>query len=264
VVVVEGPTMLVEALDAGLGVEAVFVERGAPGRVRDAVARAEATGGPIRLLAEGTVARVADLATPPPVLSVVAAPAHDPEAVLARRADGSGLVVVLAGVGDPGNAGTLVRAAEAADATGVVALAGTVDLTNPKAVRAAAGSLFRVPTWRDAPVEAVTRLRDEGWQVTGTAADAPADHDAVEWAAASAVVLGSEAHGVPEAVAPLVGRWVRIPMAGGVESLNVALAGALVAYEATRGRRRGTPSGPSSTGSATDLAGPAGPGRVAP
>lgn len=258
VFVVEGPTMLREALAAGVAVEGTYVEQGAPAPLVEAAEEAAATGVPVHLLAPGTVAGVASLTSPPPLLSVVQAPRHRPDDVLVRGPDGRGLVLVLAGVADPGNAGTLVRTGEAAGASGVVALEGTVDLTNPKAVRAAAGSLFRVPVWVDAPIEAVGRLVAEGWDVVGTAADGSARHDVHPWGEAVALVLGSEAHGVPDEVAALVPTWVRIPMAGGVESLNVAVAGAVVAFEATRDRRSGGDDGPGPT----DLAGRAGAGRV--
>lgn len=246
--------MLSEALDAGLDVEAVFVEQSAPASFHDLAGGA---GAPVHLVAEGAVGSIADLTSPPPMLSVVRRPEFDPRAVVSLRPDGTGLVLVLAGVSDPGNAGTLLRSAEAVGATGVVSLVGSVDLTNPKVVRAAAGSLFRVPTWTDAPVSAMAELASGGWQVVGTAADASTSHEGARWGDAVALVLGSEAQGVPEEVASLVDTWVAVPMAGRIESLNVAVAGTLVAYEATR-RRRGR------SGGESDLAGTDRAGRVAP
>lgn len=268
VLVVEGPSMLDEALDAGLAVESVFVEEHAPRAMHELAAR---SGAPVHLVADGAVEGIADLTSPPPMLSVVERPRVRLADVLARRPDGSGLVLVLAGVGDPGNAGTLIRSAEAAGATGVISTVGSVDLTNPKVVRAAAGSLFRLPVWADATVSALSELAAEGWQVVGTAADAPVSHEGAEWAEAVALVLGSEAHGVPADVAGLVDTWVRVPMAGRVESLNVAVTGTLVAFEATRRHRDLTGGPPEAQGERlgrsdgeSDLAGTDRAGRVAP
>jgi TrmH family RNA methyltransferase len=144
-----------------------------------------------------------------------------------------GFVVVAAGVADPGNAGTIVRSAEAAGADGVVFTVGSVDVFNPKVVRASAGALFRVPV---AVEVAVGALRALGVPLLGTAAarGTPYDECAV-LGEACAILLGNEAHGLRVDIA--LDELVTIPHAGRAESLNVAMAATVLCFEAARRRR---------------------------
>jgi RNA methyltransferase, TrmH family len=148
-------------------------------------------------------------------------------------------VVVLDGLQDPGNAGTIVRAAEAFGATGIVFLKGTASPHNPKTLRAAAGSLFRVPFLHGvAPATAIATLRQNGVKLVAAmppVASMPADTlSTTDLTGRCALIIGSEAHGVSEvwrsAAAP-----VSIPTVG-VESLNAAVAAGILLYEARRQR----------------------------
>ncbi len=145
------------------------------------------------------------------------------------------LVVVLDGVQDPGNGGAMLRLAEAFGATGVVALKGTVNLFNPKAIRASAGSVFRVPVMAGLEPAA---LLDQLGQVTCFAAlpeAGAAAVDAVDWTAPAAFVIGNEGRGVSNAMRARA-KAVTIPTQG-VESLNASTAAAVILYEAARQRR---------------------------
>ena len=234
--VVEGPVLVAEALDADRLVE-VFSEVDPPPAVAAVVAAAEARDVPVRWLAPGVVARTADVVTPQPVLATarrVTASIDDVAAAVGT----DGFALVLAGVGDPGNVGTLLRTAEAAGAAAVVLTAGSADPSAPKVVRAAAGSAFRLPVATDVDPEALARLAAAGVRLVGARAAEAVDHDRADLAGPLALVLGSEAHGVPDEVAALVGAWVRVPLAPAVESLNVATAGAVLAFEVAGRRRR--------------------------
>ena len=152
---------------------------------------------------------------------------------------GKALVVVLDGIQDPGNAGTIARAAEAFGATGILYLKGAVSPHNPKALRASAGSLFRVPFVHGmAAATAVATLRQNGVKLLAAmpaASTTPADSlAATDLTGRCALIVGNEAHGVSEvwraAAAP-----VSIPTVG-VESLNAAIAAAVLLYEARRQR----------------------------
>ena len=251
--VVDGPVLVAEALDAGLRLEAVYVEQGDDGRVPadlHAVAdRAERRGATRHELFAGVLAGAVDTVTPHGIAAVASMPPAraDLDGLLAATAPdlaggGAGPVLVLAGVGDPGNAGTLLRSAEAAGARAVVATVGSVDLYAPKVVRASAGSLFRVPVVVGAEVDdLLLALAGAGVATIGTAADAPAPYDATDLAGPIAVVLGTEAHGLDPALAAQLDSSVSIPMEGQVESLNVAMAGTLLLFEAARQRRLGRP-----------------------
>jgi TrmH family RNA methyltransferase len=229
--VVEGAKVLAEALDAGVEVESVFVAAGAPA---DATTeRAIAAGARIFQLAPGVLERVADTVTPQPVLAVV--PLVDRPLESLRDA---GLLVVAVDVRDPGNAGTLLRSAEASGADGVLCCEGSVDVYNPKTVRASAGSLFHVPVVSGGdPVEVLSEMSTWGVRRLATTASGGRDYTDLDLTERSAFVLGNEAHGLAPELSDLVDEWVTIPMTGRTESLNVGMAAAVLCFEAARQRR---------------------------
>ncbi len=235
---IDGPRLVTEALAAGVVLHEVFV----PADALDAPAIAgldvalEAAGVPRSLVAPDVFAGLSSTESPQPAIAVASPPVEDLDAVLAHDA-----VLVLVDVADPGNAGTLVRVAEAAGLGGVVACGRGVEWWNPKVVRAAAGSLFRVPV-ASAPdaLAVLARLHAAGTASLATvlAHDAVA-HTDVDWRGRVAIVLGSEAHGLSPEVAAAAAQRIHIPMSGQVESLNVAMAGAVCAFELARVRRAG-------------------------
>jgi RNA methyltransferase, TrmH family len=231
VFVVEGGKVLTEALDAGVDVESVYVVAGAPA---DPVAeRALAAGARIFQLAPGVLERVADTVTPQPLLAVVPFVDRPLEAVRSGQ-----VLVVAAEVRDPGNAGTLLRSAEASGADGVLCCEGSVDMYNPKTVRASAGSLFHVPVVAGGdPVEVLSEMATWGIRRLATSASGGRDYTEVDLTERTAFVLGNEAHGLSPALTDLVDGWVTIPMRGRTESLNVGMAAAVLCFEAARQRR---------------------------
>jgi RNA methyltransferase, TrmH family len=151
-----------------------------------------------------------------------------------------GCVAILHAVRDPGNAGTVLRSADAAGADAVVFSATSVDVYNPKTVRASAGSLFHVPVVRDIDTEeAVRALREKGCRVYAMAADGDADLYDVDLSVPAAFLFGNEAWGLPRTVASLADSTVRIPIKGEAESLNLAAAASVCLFEWARVRRAG-------------------------
>jgi TrmH family RNA methyltransferase len=149
---------------------------------------------------------------------------------------------VLAHVRDPGNAGTVLRCADAAGADAVVLTGASVDLYNPKAVRASAGSLFHLPVAVGLPVqEAVAGLRDAGVRVLAAdgAGDRDLDTELDEGALGrpTAWIFGNEAWGLPEETRALADEVVRVPIHGRAESLNLATAAAVCLYASAREQR---------------------------
>ncbi len=143
------------------------------------------------------------------------------------------LVLVADAVRDPGNLGTLLRAALASGTQLVITTPGTVDPTNDKVVRSAMGAHFRLPI-RELSYDAVwPAIAGLAVWVADTHASLP--YDMVDWRRPSALVIGSEAAG-PSAAALSRGQPIAIPMAAGVESLNAAVAGAIILFEARRQR----------------------------
>ncbi len=213
--VIEGTALLEQAIAAGWLVESVYVPANAAAPDVDA---------PVHLLAPNVIERVATTESPRPLLAVV----HQ------RRLDvptAPTFVLVAHQLGDPGNAGTIIRSAEAAGAEAVVLTPGSVDATNPKVVRASAGSLFRIAVVEQT-LEQVAAL---GVRVLGTSSHRGAAYTDVDLRGPLAVVVGNEAHGLPED-AP-VDEWITIPHGGPAESLNVAMAATVLAFEVARQRR---------------------------
>jgi TrmH family RNA methyltransferase len=134
-------------------------------------------------------------------------------------------------INDPGNAGTLLRSAEAAGVDGVVFTAGSVDVFNPKVVRASAGALFAVPVVTD--VDLAQALGHDR-RSFGTTSHAGTPFTEADLTQPAAIVVGNEAHGL-DAATP-VDEWVTIPHRGRAESLNVAMAATLLVFEVARQR----------------------------
>ncbi len=232
---IDGPTLVSEALDAGVPLESAFAEPATIGEPHHGLlARLADAGVPVHEVVPNSLARVTDTVTPQGVAAVAPLPAVALDEV--AEAD---VVLVLVSVSDPGNAGTLVRTAEASGVGAVVFCRNSVDPFAPKCVRASAGSLFHVliASGED-PVEVLERLGDTHRRRIGMAAREGQRYDAVDLMGPAAIVVGSEAHGLPDEVRPLIDEWVHVPMGGRVESLNVAVAGALVLFEAARQRER--------------------------
>ncbi len=179
---------------------------------------------------------VADTDSPRGILAVCAIP--DAGSLSFNHSD---WLLVLHEVSDPGNLGTLVRSAEAAGATGVVLVGNTVDPWSPKTVRASAGAIFHVPVWQ---VDSLDTLSAVGVRLLGTTS-----HDSLgvshpesiydaDVSGLIGIVLGNEAHGLPADVA--VDSWITIEHAGRSESLNVAMAGTVLAMHVARSREEET------------------------
>jgi TrmH family RNA methyltransferase len=231
--VVDGPVLLGDAVRDGVGVDDVFVDPEATDQpeVGAAVAVAVAAGARAWTVIGG-LRRHVDVATPHGVAAVARRPAG-----LARPGRGTApLHVVLVGVADPGNVGTLLRTAEAVGAASLVVGEGTADPWAPKVVRASAGSVWRVPLRAEPAAAALERLAAEGVARIGTSGvDGVAPH-LLDLRGPVALVLGGEARGLPADLAPGIDSWASLPMEGSVESLNVAVAGSVLAFEVVRQR----------------------------
>ena len=146
-------------------------------------------------------------------------------------------VSVLHEVRDPGNAGTVVRSTDAAGASAVVFSSSSVDVYNPKTVRASAGSLFHLPVVRGVPTaEAIGSLRESGYRTFAMDPDGSENLYGVDLGGRVAFVFGNEAHGLPQEIVRLADATVRVPHAGRAESLNLAAAATVCLFEWARRR----------------------------
>jgi len=231
-VLLEGVKLVEEALGAGLRLREALVSpallAGERGRaLLEGIRRAGVEPLPC---AEEVLGWAASTETPQGVLVSADRPATGP-LPLERGV----LVVVLAGIQDPGNVGAIARTAEGAGAAGLFLLPGCAEPWGPKALRAAAGSLFRLPVEGTEWEALRRRLREAGLRIVGADPTGGPSHIEVDWRGGSAAVLGSEGTGLPEEVRRSLDAVVRIP-ARRVESLNVAAAAAVLLFEAARQR----------------------------
>lgn len=232
--VVDGPTLLSEALDAGVEVREVFVDvERLDGRLAALSDRAETAGAEVFGVGPDVLRRVTDPVHPRAVTAIARRPGTSADVL--RHQDA---VLGLIGVSDPGNAGTLVRSAVAAGFGAVVTTPGTVELFGPKALRASAGAMFHVPVVEAASVADLTEGLPRSCVTLATAVDASTSYDDVDLTGPTAVLIGNEAHGLAPEVAAAADVTVRVPMRGPAESLNAAMAGTVVCFELARQRRR--------------------------
>jgi TrmH family RNA methyltransferase len=228
--VVEGLRLAQEALDAGLPIrEAFYTEafaESAPGKslIDACVARSESSWE----VSPDVMQVLSDTETPQGILLVMPIPdlPCDEEAPF---------ILIPDNVRDPGNLGTMLRAAWAAGVSQVLLPPGTVDYTSPKVVRAGMGAHFHLPLRRAAwdEIRAVVARADVWLAEAGQGTP----YDAVDWRGRVALIVGGEAEGAGPAGRTLAaGRHVVIPMARGVDSLNAAMASAIVLFEAARQR----------------------------
>ncbi|MFI9602382.1 MULTISPECIES: TrmH family RNA methyltransferase [Streptomyces] len=239
----EGPQAVREAAAHRAGETPTLVELfatvEAAERYADIVGEARVAGARIHLAADDVIADISTTVTPQGLVGVCRFLDTPFEDVVAARPK---LVAVLAHVRDPGNAGTVLRCADAAGAEAVVLTDASVDLYNPKAVRASVGSLFHLPVAVGVPVErAVAALRDTGVRIL--AADGAGRHDLDDeldqgtMGGPTAWVFGNEAWGLPEETRALADAVVRVPIHGKAESLNLATAAAVCLYASARAQR---------------------------
>ncbi len=231
----EGLRLVDELLRSSLEVTALLWDVSAdelPDSLRDA---ASERGVPIFELSPSAFKSVSDTVTPQGVMAVAKLPDNS-------RMDGAEFpshVLLLDGVQDPGNVGTLIRTADAFGIGAVCCANGSADPYSPKVVRASMGGLFHLPV---TSVDGCSYIRmwREKWpngQVLVTAAGAPLPCDEVNLRNPALIVIGGEAYGVSKEVVELADQKIRIPMTGMAESLNAAIAGAVILYEVSRQRR---------------------------
>ena len=230
---VEGPRGVEATLEAGAAIEVAFIESGFQSGLVDDLTAADVD---IRRVESGVLERVLSTVSPQPIAAIVARP--DTPGTPVAADEGSGPVIVLAGVSDPGNVGTIIRSAVAAGATAVVVGPGSADPFGPKAVRSSVGTIFEAEIHQPASLDAaISELRATGWTVLGAEPRGGTAHHLIDLSGPVALVLGGETAGLPSATA--FDDSVTIPQLGPAESMNVAMAATVLLFEAARQRTAG-------------------------
>lgn len=235
---VEGVRLCEEAARSALKFKAVLSTEAARRDARSAALldSLASIAGQTAVVSEDVLESVSDTKTPQGVVALAVRPRTD-ASKLARKKDQTPLVVVMHRLSNPSNAGAMLRAAEAAGATGAITTEGSTDLFSPKALRGAMGATFRLPLWTGASFrEVVDWCARHGVGTVSTEVRAGRLYTEFDWTAACAVLIGPEASGLTEEEVGATGASVRVPMREPVESLNAAVALAVVLYEAARQR----------------------------
>ena len=186
------------------------------------------------VVSDEVLAKMSDTKTPQGVLCLVKWPEYSLDDLLLKR---NGVFVVLEDLQDPGNLGTIIRTGEGAGIAGVIMTSNTVDIYNPKTIRATMGSIYRVPfVYVQNISDAIEKLQAADITVYAAHLKGEQYYDAFDYTKGSAFLIGNEGNGLKEETALLADTYVKIPMAGQVESLNAAIATTLFMYEAARQR----------------------------
>jgi TrmH family RNA methyltransferase len=240
---IEGLRLCEEALTASLSIKDVFCTERFAGDERGSrlLQRLAGAAARISLLSDQVFASISDTKTPQGIALLATRLQTNIETFTRSQAQPS-LLIVMHRINNPSNAGAILRTAEAAGATGAITTAGSTDLFSPRALRGAMGSSFRLPLWTGAGYEEILdwcRQRD----IRTVSADVRAarSHTEIDWTIPRALIVGAEATGLDDGEVSAADEALSIPMRSPVDSLNVAVASAIVLYEAARqrsGRKR--------------------------
>jgi len=229
----EGVRLLEEALAAGVPVRGAAVSPALEGTPRGSALKIALADRGVRLVdvTPAVLATLADTEQPQGIVAVVAPPAWTLEHV---PTPAGSTVLVLDAVQDPGNVGAVLRTALGLGAIGLVALKGTAELANPKVLRGSMGAAFRLPAAPADPETFLAWAAARGVELLVADADGDPLRRRHRGGTPLAVVLGNEGAGASPALLAAAHRRVAIPLAAGVESLNVAVAAGILLYEVTR------------------------------
>lgn len=235
-ILLDGWHLLTEAVTAGVAIETVALCGPPAADQQIVIERARRAGAHVVEVSSAALNAMSPVNSPTGVVASARKPAADAAAMLAPT---PALVLAAFGIQDPGNAGAVIRSAAAAGATGVLVDEATADPWGWKALRASMGSVFHLPVSRTrAPLESIG-----SWQAAGLLVVAAVPRGGVsmydtDLTRPVAILMGGEGPGLPDDAISAADARISIPMSASTESLNVAVAAALLMYEARRQRRR--------------------------
>lgn len=220
---VEGEKLIKEAISSGININSVFYTEGK--EINFNLNK----GIPLYEIPEHFMEYISTTDSPPPFLAIAEIPLLNK-----RDTDNSFFILIVNNIQDPGNFGTIIRSSEATGVDFIIASKGTVDVFNPKTVRASMGSVFRLPVLYEENIEKFfSYLKQKNWQIVLTSPYAEKDYYLADYTVKTALVIGNEGQGLnKEFLENYTG--VKIPMLGNVESLNTSIAASIILYEIMR------------------------------
>lgn len=188
---------------------------------------------PYEVVSDSVFSQISDTKTPQGILCLVKMMEYTLEDLLGQIPH----LLILESIQDPGNLGTMMRTGEGAGITGVVMNKTTVDIFHPKTIRSTMGSLFRVPFYiTENLAETIDTLKARGISLYAAHLDGKMSYDVPDYTTPCGFLVGNEGNGLSREIAAMADAYIRIPMEGKVESLNAAVASALLMYEVKRKR----------------------------
>lgn len=236
---IEGVRLSEEAARSALNIEDVlYTERLAEDdRGRQLLQALTSSSNRLTLVSQRVLDSVSDTKTPQGIVMLAERPKGFGDDVTNASSRAFPLIVIMHRINNPSNAGAIVRAAEAAGATGALVTEGSADLFSPKALRGAMGSTFRLPIREGVRFsDALRWCKERGIRTVSTSVSSAQAYTEIDWTVARALVVGEEGAGLESDEIAAADEAVRVPMQAPVESLNVAVATAIVLYEAARQR----------------------------
>lgn len=233
VFVVEGPKMVYEAPQNDLVkiyLSETFYSEGLKSSTRPWEGR------DYEVVTDKVFKEMSDTQTPQGILAVVKQKKYRLETVIGQ---GMPLLLILESIQDPGNLGTIIRTAEGAGVSGIVMNKGTVDIYNPKTIRSTMGSIYRMPfIYAEDFYDTIQILKEKGIYLYAAHLGGEKDYNDADYTIRCGFLIGNEGRGLDSQTAATADEYIKIPMSGSVESLNAAVAAALLSYEARQQRNK--------------------------
>ena len=233
--VIEGIKMLEEARDAGILVKTYMSESFYEEKLNKGEFFKDLN---YELIADSVFGKVCDTITPQGVIATVRKPEHELDVILK---DKDTFLLLLEDIRDPGNLGTIIRTAEGAGVSAIILNKGCADILQPKVVRSTMGSIFRLPYYEAEDFTSIiAKLKEKNYKIFAAHLSGDMYDTEGSFRGNCGLLIGNEANGLSKETAKMADNLIKIPMEGKVESLNAAIAAAILMYEAARQRRLNT------------------------
>lgn len=231
--VIEGFKMFEESREGGHLVKAYVTERFYEEKVN--VDMEYFKGVSYEIVTEQVLNEAAETKTPQGIMATVTMPKYSLETMLERETCN---LILLEDLRDPGNLGTIVRTAEGAGFSGIILSKSSVDMFNPKVIRSTMGAIYRMPfVYVEDFLDKLVYLKDNNVVLYAAHLKGEKYYDEVSYEGKCGIIIGNEANGLSDDCANLASKYIKIPMCGEVESLNAAVASAILMYEIYRQKR---------------------------
>lgn len=230
-VVLEGHRLVLDTAEAGYEFEDLFYSVDASSRSASLTPAFERCKSVPTAVTSKVMTSISDTVTPQGVVAVMSRP----DIALPNKCS---LLLLCDGISDPGNLGTLIRAAAGAGVDGILLTSGCTDPWGPKALRSGMSAQLKIPMRTNVEWDTVDDLREKyGMQMCVADSEGSEEYDEIDLKAPTVLVIGSEANGVSDIAKSKATKLINVPLANEMESLNAAVAGAVILFEAHRQRR---------------------------